>query len=138
MTSRRTRWTCIGTLALAGLLLAGCEKEVKLTFFNGTNEGRDLILSGPGDGTGHLGSLPAMGKLTTKIRVDEDWLPATYQWEAGDTAGSFTMTKETPGKLMIAIERGGSIGPIDKNTEVHKAEDIKVKDVIVDQDTVVE
>ena len=95
-------------------------------------------LDGPGDGTGFLGTVPAMSKAKTKIKVDEDFLPATYRWDAGDEEGSFTVSKETPGELMIVIEQDGSIGPIDKNTEVHQDSHIEIEDMLVEQDTVIE
>jgi len=138
MSTTTMRGACAVALGLAVIALSGCEKKVKLTFFNGTNQQRDVFLAGPGDGTGILGAVGPMGKLATKIKVDEDILPANYNWEAGDKSGTFTITKDSPGKLMIAIERGGAIGPIDENTEVKKAEKIEAKDVIIDQDTVVE
>ena len=127
-----------GLICLVSIALIGCDKEVNLTFFNGTHESRDLVLFGPGEGTGYLGSVGAMSKVKTKIKVDEGFLPATYSWEAGQTEGEFTITKESPGKLMIAIERGGSVGPIDEKTEVQKDEHLEAKDVIVEQETVVE
>jgi len=140
MSTTTTRGACAGALVLAVAALAGCDKEVKLTFFNGTDQQRDVFLAGPGDpsGTGILGTVGPISKLRTKIKVDKGFLPANYNWEAGDKSGSFTITKDSPGELMIAIEPGGVVGPIDKNTEIKKSKKIEAEDVIIDQDTVVE
>jgi hypothetical protein len=125
-------------LVLSAVLVVGCEKEYKMTFFNGTDQPRDLILAGPGTGTGYLGTLGPMGKVQTKIKVDEDFLPARYEWEAGDKEGSFTLTKDSKNKLMIAIEEDGSTGLIDENTQIHKHRQVEVQDVVIDQGFVVE
>ena len=125
-------------VCLTLVALAGCDKEVKLTFFNGTSQNRDVILIGPGDGTGYLGSVGSMSKLKTRIKVDEDFLPADYEWEAGEMEGKFTITKDSSGKLMIVLDRSGSTGPIDKRTEIQKTEVIKLQDVVIDQGTIVE
>ncbi len=133
---RRVRWVVLVCLGLA--LLVGCDKEYKLTFFNSTDQSRDVILAGPGDGTGYLGSVGPMSKLKTKIKVDEDWLPATYHWEADDIEDSFTLDDDSKSPLMIVIEPGGALGPIDENTEIQKSEKLEAEDMIIEQDTVVE
>jgi len=138
MTTSFVRRLSVGMVLAALFVAAGCDKEVKMTFFNNSDRNRELLLSGPGDGTGFLGTVPAMSKAKTRIKVDEDFLPATYRWDAGDEEGSFTVSKETPGELMIVIEQDGSIGPIDKNTEVHQDSHIEIEDMMIEQDTVIE
>ena len=132
------RRTTVAALLLAIALLAGCDKEVKLTFINTTAETRDLYLTAPSHGTRYLGVLPATGgKLKYKLKIDEDLLPATCSWEAGNRSDSFTVNKESEGKMTIAIDPTGNI-TIDKKTTVHRTDDVTVEDIIVEQKEVVE
>lgn len=133
------RKTVIGILLLSAVALAGCDKEVKLSFVNTTSQSRDLQLTVPGHGTSYLGVLgPTGGRITHKLKINEDYLPATCSWEAGGRSGSFTINTESKSKLLIAIDPTGNIGPIDKGTTVHKADKIEVEEVVIEQDTVVE
>ena len=128
-----------GTLLAVAVASAGCEKEVKVTFLNTTSHSRDLELVAPGHGTILLGTIGATGgQVTYKLKIDEDYLPATCTYQAGDRSGSFTITKESEGKMRIIFDPTGDIGPIDTKTEVHKTDKIEVQEVIVEQETVVE
>ena len=129
-------------MILAGLLVLaslGCDKEVKLTFVNTTSVDRHLRLTVPGEGTDYIGVVSATGgKLTHKLKIDDDYLPATCSWTGGDRNGQFTVTEDSKGKMMIAIDPTGNIGPIDAAAEVHKTEEGEVKELIVEQQEVVE
>ena len=125
-----------GLVVLASL---GCNKEVKLTFVNTTSVSRHLRLTVPGEGTEYIGVVGATGgKLTHKLKINNDYLPATCSWAVGGRSGQFTITKDSEDKMMIAIDPTGNIGPIDAATEVHKSEEVEVKELIVEQQEVVE
>ena len=122
-------------LLLAVVAAAGCDKAVKVTFYNQTSQSRDVLIVGPGSGTGFIGTVQPMGTVKTKIKIDKDVLPKNYTWEAGDRQGSFSIDDDSPGKLSIDIESGVAV---DKNTEFQKTKKFEAKDVIIDTDTVVE
>jgi len=136
-TSGRTALSA--ALLLVAIAAAGCDKEVKLTFLNTTAQSRDVELTAPGHGTMLLGPVaPTGGKLTYELKIDRDYLPAICSWEAGDRSGRFTITKQSKEKQRIIIDPTGNIGPIDKNVEVQKDEQLEATDVIIESDTVVE
>lgn len=119
-------------------LLAGCDKKVNLTFVNATQEIRDVELTVPGEGRVFVGTASGQGgRVSRKVKLDKDSLPATLAWQAGDLDGRFTVDKRTEDKLMIPIDRF-NVGPIDKNTEVEIKETVEIKDRKVRQGTVVE
>ena len=132
----RKLFVVVAVVALG--VAAGCEKEVKMSFQNSTDDARVLMVSGPGKGTGLLGTVAPYQKVTTRIKVDEDFLPATYTWDAGDQDGTFTIDKDSKSPQMVVIQKDGSMGPIDKDTEVHEDTHLEVEDMIIEQDTVVE
>jgi len=126
-------------LATSAIAIVGCDKEVKLSFINTTSQTRDVRLTAPGQGMAFLGPLPGTGgRLTHKLKIDEDYLPARCSWQAGDRSDEFVITKDSKDKLSIIIDPTGNIGPIDKRTTVDKVDDINIEDIIVDQQMVVE
>ena len=90
---------------------------------------------GPGDHPGRIGVVPSMGLATVKVKVDQDFLPVTYSWDAGDKSGSFRVTKETPDQLWVDIDTGQVR---DEHTEIRKQRQIEVKDQPIIQHEVVE
>ncbi|MHC4294080.1 MAG: hypothetical protein ACYSTL_00675 [Planctomycetota bacterium] len=139
MCTTHVRSVFVAVLPLIAIILIGCDKEVKLTFINTTSASRDLELTVPGEGIEYLGVLGATGgRVTYKLKIDEDYLPVTCTWEAGNRSDQFTITKESKDKMLIAIDPTGNIGPIDKRTDVRKAEEKEVKELIIEQHEVVE
>ena len=117
----------------------GFRKQVKLSFINTTSQSRELELTVPGSGTMYLGKIGATGgRVTHKLKIDEDYLPARCSWRAGDRADEFVITKESKSDLRIIIDPTGNIGPIDKRTSIEKKESIQVDDIIIREEMVVE
>jgi len=94
-----TRTNTILLLALTGgaLLLGGClKKKIDVTFTNLTEKQMDVYLTGPGEGTGVVGTLNGKNdRVHTQIQISGDQLPAQYNWSAGPTySGRFTIHSE--------------------------------------------
>jgi len=133
----------IQILMLAGIaaaLLGGCDKKVKLTFVNHTAQSREVQLSGPGVDRSYVGVAAGMGGKARygTLKVKKDYLPATYEWWAGDVSSRFTVTEDTPGEVWIDIKPSGSGGLRDKHTEVEETKKLQIEDMPIWQDTVVE
>lgn len=128
---------CLASLVIVGFL-AGCDKKVELTFTNTTSRSLDVNLSIPEEGTTFLGTVGSGGKLKHKLKIEDDDLPANCMWQAGPYGGNFTVNKETPKKLWIDIKPTGVAGPRDEKTTVDEKYQTEVKEVIIEQDTVVE
>ena len=126
-------------LCLSVLALVGCDKTVMLTWTNVTAQARDVELASPAAPRGVVGTVPGDGgKLRHKLTLDEEDLPATVVWSAGDQSGQFTINKNTPDKLWIDIKPGGPGAPRDEKTKVKAERNVEIKNVPVHQDTVVE
>jgi hypothetical protein len=95
------------SLLMAAGLLAGCTKDVDLTFVNVGDKSMDVQLTTPNAGTESVGMVPPMGgKLKTTVKIPTDDLPANCAWQANEFNGQFTITKDTPNKLWIDIAPG--------------------------------
>jgi len=139
MSRIRTHHRAILLLAFTGVLVVGCQKKVKLSFINTTSQSRELELTVPGQGTTYLGTIaPTGGRITHKLKIDEDYLPARCSWRAGDRTDGFVVTKESESALRIIVDPTGNIGPIDKRTSIEKKENVEAKDIIIEQEMVVE
>jgi hypothetical protein len=88
---------------LSGLCLCGCDKEVKLTFLNLSEDTLDVHVTSPDKGRQYLGVLPPMGKLRHRLAIDEKGLPAACLWTAGPYVQQFSVTRETAGLMFIDI-----------------------------------
>lgn len=120
---------------LLSVLLVGCSKTVKVTFINDTDVSRELILIGPGEHPGHLGALAPMGVATAKIKVDKDFLPVTYSWDAGDKEGDFPITEDTEDWIRVEIDTGRVT---DKHTEIRKQRKVEIEELPVHTEPVIE
>lgn len=99
-------------LLASGLLLAGCDKKVSISFYNTTNRSLDVRIDGPGKGVGELGTVaPNGGLAATRIEVKKDILPAHYKWKAGEHGGRITIEKGTAKKLWVRIPGGLTAEP---------------------------
>ena len=126
-------------LVLAAAAVAGCDKEVRITWTNTTAQLRTVELAGPGVGPTYVGNLPPDGgKVRYKLEVDDDLLPADYQWQAGDQGGRFTVTDDTPDELWLDVKPGGPGGPRDEDTEVTEERQTEIREMPVYQEEVVE
>ena len=114
MTRLRTAPT-IGVLLCASWL-AGCDKDVELTFVNLTGESLDVHLTGSGAGREYLGVVAPMGRLRHKLEIDKDDLPTTCTWSAGPHRGRFPVTKDTQEELRIEISPLGEVRLRDGST----------------------
>ncbi|MGB2821909.1 MAG: hypothetical protein WBF17_13075 [Phycisphaerae bacterium] len=114
MTRLRTAPT-IGVFLCASCL-AGCDKEVELTFVNLTGDSLDVHLTSPREGRQYLGVIAPMGKLDHELEVDKDELPTTCTWSAGPYRGRFPVTKDTQEELRIEISPVGESRTRDKGT----------------------
>lgn len=91
---RRTT-TALLLISVAGMFcLGGCfKKKIDVTFTNLTDDRLDVYLSGPGEGTGVVGTLNGKNdRVHTQIKIGRDQLPAQYSWSAGSKYdGRFTI-----------------------------------------------
>lgn len=134
----RTALTSVWLAALA-IAVAGCDKEVRITWTNTTSQLRTVELAGPGVGATYVGNLPPDGgKLRYSLEVEDDLLPADYQWKAGDRSGRFTVTEDSPEGLWIDVAPDGGSGPRGEDTEITEQRRIEIREVPLDQQEVVE
>ncbi len=96
--------------------LAGCDKEVELTFVNLTGESLDVHLTGSAAGREYLGVVAPMGRLRHELEIDEDELPTTCTWSAGPHRGRFPVTEDTQEELRIEINPLGEPRLRDRST----------------------
>jgi hypothetical protein len=122
---------------LCAILLAGCDKKYNLTFVNATSQSREIELRTP-YGEEDLGVANPAGKVHRTLKFKKDELPARCAWRAGDLKGEFTITDDMKKDIIIPIDALGPVGPIDKNTELHRKKQVEVKDRPVRQEEVVE
>jgi hypothetical protein len=93
---RRTTTALMLISAAGALCLGGCfKKSLDVTFTNLSDDRLDVYLSGPGEGTGVVGTLNGKNdRVHTQIKVPQDQLPAQYSWSAGSKYdGRFTIQK---------------------------------------------
>jgi hypothetical protein len=97
MTVMRRFTTALLLISAVGLLsLGGCfKKKIEVTFTNLSDERLDVYLSGPGEGTGVVGTLNGKNdRVHAQIQITGDKLPAQYSWSAGSKYdGRFTIQK---------------------------------------------
>ena len=134
----KMRTVCAAAVCLGAACLAGCDKKVSLTFVNLTSESLDVRLNSPAFGPERVGVVPAAGKLTHKLKFQQDDLPATCAWSAGQYHDQFTVNKKTPDQLWIDIRPMGGPRVRDKHTTVNEKTKVETGPVIIHQDTVVE
>jgi len=123
-------------LVLTVALAAGCDKKVKLTFTNVTQETRPVEITAPGLGTESIGVVGPSSKLKYDLKISKDELPANCAWQSGELGGGFTVTNQSPKELWIDI--GAPHGPRDKHTEIKESKQVEIKDQVIDQYEVVE
>lgn len=116
-----TAFLCI---ALVSVMFAGCdEKELIIGFDNTTSDPLFVEFTGPGRGTGPVGTVaPSSNVVFRKILVEENELPATYSWKANDYAGEFTVTPEMDRPICIRIPGGLAGYPDLSDTYAHISE----------------
>jgi hypothetical protein len=97
----------------------GCDKKVEITFVNQTAEPLEIRLSGPGKGTGILGTVaPEGGTARTRIKVKKELLPAIYHYQAGEHEGRIGVNRHTKGKLWVILPGGLTVVPVEPEGEV--------------------
>jgi hypothetical protein len=115
------RITAIGIVCLAAMVLTSGCKKVQTTFVNTTDEPVELQVTGPGYGTGFVGTVPPRGQIRTEIEVYPDWLPYTYTFTADEQIGAFTLTKDVNSKIWIDVPQlSGSSDPKWRHAEGHR------------------
>ena len=134
----KMRTVFVAVVCVGAACLVGCGKKVSLTFVNLTSEGLDVRLNSPASGPERVGIVPPAGKLTHKLKFEQDDLPATCTWSAGKYRDQFTVNKETPDRLWIDIRPMGGPRIRDEHTTVNEKTKIETGPVIIHQDTVVE
>ncbi|KPK79300.1 MAG: hypothetical protein AMJ81_13470 [Phycisphaerae bacterium SM23_33] len=107
--------TLLVVVALCAMMTAGCQKQLELTFVNHTNSVVPVRVSTPQTGTMEAGSLgPSGSKLHCTIRIEMEDLPALCTCTVGVGFKTFTVTKDTKGKLWFHYTKEGLAGPTDK------------------------
>jgi len=125
------------SLVLAGVAMVGCDKKIKLTFVNDTPQAREVEFTTP-DGTVELGTIRPAGKVSEEVKIAKDDLPARCSYTAGDMTGQFTILKDSPGSMIIYVDKSRDVGPGNKKTEMKTKKEKEVKDKVVEEGTVVE
>lgn len=129
----------VGILVCGAAAVIGCDKQVKVTFTNVTSEPLAVEMAEGSRPMWPIGTVaPDGGRLATKLKVDPDELPLTCSYRAGKHAGSFTITKKTPGELWVDFRTLGEPRVRDKKTEVKEDTRIDVKPLPVRREEVVE
>ncbi|MBN1942428.1 MAG: hypothetical protein JW849_03950 [Phycisphaerae bacterium] len=95
MRTWRTTAALLLILTAGVVCLGGCKKKIDVTFTNLTGDRLDVYLSGPGEGTGVVGTLNGKNdRVHAQIKIPGDQLPAQYSWSAGEKyEGRFTIQK---------------------------------------------
>ena len=123
---------------LLAAVLAGCSTTYDLTFTNITAQQRAVEMTTP-EGPVSVGVVePDGGKLRYSLKLDNDDLPATCVVKCGNDSRQFTLTRDTRTELWIDIRPDGIFGPRDKKAKVNVKSQTEIKNVPVQQDTVVE
>jgi hypothetical protein len=131
----------LAVLALAACAMAavGCDKEMKVTFVNVSDQSLPVELKVANSPSWPIGTVPADGgKLRHKFTVDGDDMPATCVYSAGGKTGSFMVTKNSPSELWVDIGLKGETRVRDSKMEVNEKREVEVKKVKVHQGEVVE
>lgn len=94
----------ISLLALVAIIATGCKKKIRMSFYNNTDRPVNVIVEGPGRGTGEIGTVLPGRTISTKIKVRKKYLPDEYHWSAGPAyKGTMTLTKHSPKTIFINI-----------------------------------
>lgn len=133
MTAKPIAMLCASLLAACA---AGCDKSFDITFVNHTAYPQEVRLRGPGHYPDLVGEAsPSGGKVEASFKVDEDLLPAKYQWKTDTYAGDFVLSRKHKSEQWVHI---GSLidEPVDENTEVREhleqqLIDMKTEEVVV-------
>lgn len=132
------RQAMVAAVLCTAAMMVGCDKKVRLTFTNLTDEPRQVELVGP-YATQYAGTVaPAGGKLPVPIQIKKGDLPADIQWRAGDINGVVTVQKDTPDKLWVDIRKGGAPTVRGKDDEIKETKQKEIRDRPIHQGTVVE
>jgi len=104
-------WKAI-LLVVVGAMLAGCDKEVEITWVNHTFIERQLVVHEPDGDREEIGRLERNGGVRTEeFEFDDDDLPARVRWRAGDQRGEILVAEASPERLYIELLPGGPTPP---------------------------
>jgi len=119
----------IGILVFGLLFTVGCEKEVKLTFVNETNNDVPLSLQTSRGANESMGIVKAGGGATERtFKYKKEQLPVQVSWKAGDYCGKFDITDKTNKNLRIDFLPDGPSGPYKWKGKFSKKKHKKHKD----------
>jgi len=115
----RTSKALLAVVALCGLAATGCQKKVRITFINHTDEVLAVTVTTPSEGTITFGSVPANSNLRCVVRIPTDDLPALCSAKVGLIGSrSFTISEDTKDRLLFHYTDKGLAGPVDEETDV--------------------
>ena len=116
---KRTRKALLVIVALCGLAATGCQKKVRITFVNHTDETLPVSITTPNDGTINVGSVGGnSNSIPYTVRIPTDDLPALCSAKVGLIGGkSFTISEDTKDKLWFDYTDKGLAGPRDEDTD---------------------
>ena len=116
---KRTSKALLVVVAICGLAATGCQKRVKITFVNSTDETLPVSVTTPSDGTITVGSIGGNSSLPYVVRIPTDDLPALCSAKVGLIGRkSFTISEDTKDKLWFHYTDKGLAGPADEYTDV--------------------
>jgi hypothetical protein len=94
----------LSVLCLAATALPGClKKKVDVTFHNHADRALEVHVTGPGEGTGLLGTMEPGGKVGTTLIVPRGDMPVNFTWTAGIYGSAFVVWKGTPSSLAFDV-----------------------------------
>ena len=136
---KRTSKALLVVVALCGLAATGCQKKVRITFINHTDEVLPVTVTTPSEGTITFGSVPANSNLRCVVRIPTDDLPALCSAKVGLIGSrSFSINEDTKDKLLFHYTDKGLAGPVDEDTDVAVTKQIGEAVVETEPTTIVE
>lgn len=99
----------IAALCLLATGVSGClKKKADITFNNHSDRLLTVHITGPGDGTGMIGTMEAGGTVGTTLVVPRGDMPVHFKWTAGPYADAIVVWKGTPSPLVIDVGKDDS------------------------------
>jgi len=128
---KRTRKALLVIMALCGLAATGCQKKVRITFVNHTDETLPVSVTTPSDGTINIGSIGGDSSMRYLVRIPTDDLPALCSAKVGLIGSkSFTISTDTEDEIWFHRTGKGLAGPVGKDTPASVTE--KTGEIIIE------
>ena len=104
---------------------AGCDKPVKLSITNRTDQVMPVVITPPGEIPQLAGTLMPNGMVYYQMKIKNDLLPASVAWKIGDRQGQFTVTKDSDEKQYMYVNADGVVGPTSEKHEITQTKNLE-------------